>query len=70
MEIFTKNSKYAIKQFFYDLEKLNDDTKMAIRAKAYAEALTFFKAFGMKQTAKRVYDYVVKNNIKYKNKQL
>ena len=64
-EIFTKNSKYAIKQFFYDLEKLNDDTKMAIRAKAYAETLTFFKAFGMKQTAKRVYDYIVKNNIKY-----
>ena len=64
-ETFTKNSKYAIKQFFYDLEKLNDDTKMAIRAKAYAEALTFFKAFGMRQTAKRVYDYIVKNNIKY-----
>ena len=64
-EIFAKNSKYAIKQFFYDLEKLNDDTKMAIRAKAYAETLTFFKAFGMKQTAKRVYDYIVKNNIKY-----
>ena len=64
-EIFSKNSKYAIKQFFYDLEKLNYDTKMAIRAKAYAEALSFFKAFGMKQTAKRVYDYIVKENIKY-----
>lgn len=64
-ETFAKNSKYAIKHFFYDLEKLNDDTKMAIRAKAYAEALTFFKAFGMRQTAKRVYGYIVKNDIKY-----
>ena len=27
--------------------------------------ITFFKAFGMKETAKRVYGYIVKNNIKY-----
>ena len=65
IETFTKNSKYAIKKFFNDLENLDDFTKTAIRAKAYAEALTFFKAFGMKETAKRVYDYLVKNNIKY-----
>ena len=65
IETFNKNSKYAIKKFFNDLEKLDDFTKTAIRAKAYAEALTFFKAFGMKETAKRVYDYLVKNNIKY-----
>ena len=65
IKTFNKNSKYAIKKFFNDLEKLDDFTKTAIRAKAYAEALTFFKAFGMKETAKRVYDYLVKNNIKY-----
>jgi len=64
-EVFAKSSKYAIKQFFYDLENLDEDTRMAIRAKAYAEALIFFKAFGMKQTAKRVYDFIVKNDIKY-----
>jgi len=64
-KVFAKNSKYAIKRFFNDLENLDDETRRAIRAKAYAEALTFFKAFGMKETAKRVYGYIVKNNIKY-----
>ena len=65
IKTFNKNSKYAIKKFFNDLENLDSFTKTAIRAKAYAEALTFFKAFGMKEAAKRVYDYLVKNNIKY-----
>jgi len=63
--IFTQKSKYAIKPFFQDLEKLSEETKRAIKAKAYAEALTLFKAFGMNKTAKRVYNYLVKNNIKY-----
>ena len=31
-ETFTKNSKYAIKQFFYDIEKINEDTMENIRA--------------------------------------
>ncbi len=64
-ETFAKSSKYAIKEFFNELEKLDEDTRKAIRAKAYAEALMLFKAFGMKQTAKRVYEYLVKNDIKY-----
>lgn len=64
-EVFVKNSKYAIKEFFEELEKISEETKKAIRAKAYAEALVFFKAFGMNKTAKRVYDYIIKNRIKY-----
>jgi fructose-bisphosphate aldolase class II len=60
-----KSSKYAIKEFFSELEKLNKDTKRAIRAKAYAEALMFFKAFGMKQTAQKVHRYIIENNIEY-----
>lgn len=64
-KIFAKNSKYAIKEFFNELENLDKDTKKAIRAKAYSEALMFFKAFGMKQTANRIYEYIVKNNLKY-----
>ena len=53
-ETFTKNSKYAIKEFFDELEAISEETKKAIRAKAYAEALIFFKAFGMNKTAKKV----------------
>lgn len=64
-EVFVKKSKYAIKEFFEELEKIGEKTKKAIRAKAYAEALIFFKAFGMNKTAKRVYDHVMKNRIEY-----
>ena len=64
-KIFAKRSKYAIKEFFNELEKLDEDTRKTIRAKAYAEALMFFKAFGMKQTARKVYDYIIKNHIEY-----
>jgi len=64
-ETFASDSKYAIKEFFEELEKVGGETKKAIRAKAYAEALIFFKAFGMNRTAKTVYDYIVKNGIEY-----
>lgn len=64
-EVFVRNSKYAIKEFFGELEKIGEGTKKAIRARAYAEALTFFKAFGMNKTAERVYDYIIKNRIQY-----
>lgn len=62
---FTKDSKRAIKVFFDEIEKISGETKNAIRAKAYAEALLFCKAFGMNNTAKKVYDYLVKNKIEY-----
>jgi len=64
-ETFAANSKRAIKVFFDEIEKISEETKNAIRAKAYAEALIFFKAFGMNKTAKKVYAYLVKNKIKY-----
>ncbi len=64
-ETFSRNSKYAIKEFFDEIEKINEDAKEAIRAKAYAEALIHLKAFGMNKTAKKVYNYLVKNEIKY-----
>lgn len=63
VETFATNSKNAIKVFFNELENLNVDTKGAIRAKAYAEALIFMKAFGMNKTAKKVHDYITKNKI-------
>lgn len=65
VKIFAKNSKYAIKEFFNEMEEIDKETRSAIRAKAYAETLVFFKAFGMNRTAKRVYDYIVKNKIDY-----
>ncbi|MEM2496527.1 MAG: hypothetical protein QW048_06700, partial [Nitrososphaerota archaeon] len=62
---FVENCKYAIKEFFQDLEKISDETREAIRAKAYADTLLHIKAFGMEKTAKKVYDYIKKRNIKY-----
>ncbi len=64
-EVFNKNSKYAIKVFFRDLEHIREDTKLAIKSRAYAEALTFFKAFGMEETARKVYEYISKKGIRY-----
>jgi fructose/tagatose bisphosphate aldolase len=64
-ETFASESKRAIKGFFNEIDNLSEDTKRAIRARAYTEALVLMKAFGMKQTAKRAYDYIFKNRIKY-----
>ena len=64
-EVFISKSKYAIKEFYQEIENISDETKKAIKAKAYAETLIFFKAFGMKGTAEKVYDYIIKNNIEY-----
>ena len=64
-EVFAKDGKRATKQFFDEIENVSDETKNAIRARAYVEALIWFKAFGANGTAKRVYDYITKNNIEY-----
>jgi len=64
-EVFVKNCKHALKPFFQEFDKLNEDTKEAIKAKAYAEALLHLKAFGMRETARKVYNYIRENNIKY-----
>lgn len=44
-EIFGKNCKNAFKPFFKETHSLGADTLRALEAKAYAEALIFFKAF-------------------------
>lgn len=64
-ETFATESKRAIKGFFNEIENINEDTKRVIKAKAYTEALVLIKAFGMKQTAKRAYDYISQNKIKW-----
>ena len=64
-ETFVKNSKYALKHFFQDFDRISDETKRAIREKAYAETLIHMKAFNMNKTAKRVYKYIKEKNIKY-----
>jgi fructose-bisphosphate aldolase class II len=56
-EVFGKSSKMAIKEFFKDIYSIHDDTVQAIEAMAYAEALTFFKAFSAGGTASIVRDY-------------
>jgi fructose-bisphosphate aldolase class II len=61
-QIFDGNCKFAIKEFFKDLYAVDEDTKNAIQAMAYAESLVFFKAFGSYGSASRVREYL-KNNI-------
>ena len=65
VEIFVENSKNAIKEFFNEFEKISDEAKQSIRAKAYADTLLHIKAFGMEKTDRKVYDYLKKTNIKY-----
>jgi fructose-bisphosphate aldolase class II len=61
-QIFDGNCKFAIKEFFKDLYAVDEDTKNAIQAMAYAESLVFFRAFGSYGSASRVRRYM-KNNI-------
>ncbi|MDH5769857.1 MAG: class II fructose-bisphosphate aldolase, partial [Candidatus Bathyarchaeota archaeon] len=64
-DTFVKDSKNAIKEFFDEIGDVGEETKRVIRARVYAETLIMMKAFGMNKTAKRVYDYIVKNDIEY-----
>jgi fructose-bisphosphate aldolase class II len=57
-QIFDGNCKFAIKEFFKDLYAVDEDTKNAIKAMAYAESLVFFKAFGSYGSASRVRNYL------------
>jgi fructose-bisphosphate aldolase class II len=45
-QIFDGNCKMAIKEFYRQIYAVDDETNRAIRAKAYAESLIFFRAFG------------------------
>lgn len=51
IEIFGKNVKFAIKEFFDRIYGVEEDTANAIEAMAYAESLTFYRAFGSKGSA-------------------
>jgi fructose-bisphosphate aldolase class II len=53
-QIFDGNCKFAIKEFYKEIYSVEEDTKHAIQAMAYAESLVFFKAFGAYGSASRV----------------
>jgi len=53
-QIFDGNCKFAIKEFFRDIYAVEEATEHAIQAKAYAESLVFFRAFGSYGSAKPV----------------
>jgi len=53
-QIFDGNCKFAIKEFFRDIYSVDEETNRAIRARAYAESLVFFRAFGAYGSASRV----------------
>lgn len=44
--VFDGNCKMAIKEFYKQIYAVDEATNSAIRAKAYAESLIFFRAFG------------------------
>lgn len=57
-EIFGKFSKFAVREFFDRIYAVNDDTKVAIDARVYAETLVFLKAFKAEGTASIVRGYI------------
>ncbi len=59
-EIFGTYSKFAIKEFKNRIYNVSEETKHALEAKAYAEAMMFFKAFGAVGTADKVREYLIK----------
>ncbi len=53
-EIFGKYSKFAIKEFKDRIYSVSEETEHMLEAKAYAEAMMFFKAFESVDTADRI----------------
>jgi fructose-bisphosphate aldolase, class II len=51
LQIFDGNCKFAIKEFYKEIYSVSEETNRAIRARAYAESLVFFRAFGAYHTA-------------------
>jgi fructose-bisphosphate aldolase class II len=45
-QVFDGNCKFAIKEFYKEIYSVGEETNRAIRARAYAESLVFFRAFG------------------------
>ena len=58
-QIFDGNCKMAIKEFFKEIYAVPEETNQAIRARAYAESLVFFRAFSSYGTAS-----LIRNSIK------
>ncbi len=54
IQVFGKNSKYAIKQYFDNINAVDEDTQEALKAIAYSEGLKFLKAFNSKDTVKHL----------------
>jgi fructose-bisphosphate aldolase class II len=50
-QVFDGNCKFAIKEFYKEIYSVDEETNRAIRARAYAESLVFFRAFGAYKTA-------------------
>ena len=59
-EIYGKYSKFAIKEFKDRIDIVSEETKDMLEAKAYAEAMMFFKAFGAVGSADKVGQYLKK----------
>ncbi|MBN2457596.1 class II fructose-bisphosphate aldolase [Candidatus Woesearchaeota archaeon] len=58
-EVFGKNGKFAIKQFFSEIYALSPETEKEIEDKAYSDALEFFSAFNAEGSAS-----IVRKNMK------
>ena len=58
VEIFGKSAKFACGHFFKEISGMSEETEKAIEAKAYAEALLFYRAFGGYGTASKVREYL------------
>ena len=60
IEVFGKNAKHATGHFKKEIDAISEETEKAIEAKAYAEALYFFKAFNAYGSASLVREYLKK----------
>jgi fructose-bisphosphate aldolase class II len=54
-QIFDGNCKMAIKEFYQEIYAVSEETNQAVRARAYAESLVFFRAFGAYNTASLIH---------------
>ncbi len=58
VEVFGKNSKFAVKEFFKELYSLDEETVAVIEDRAYEEASTFIDAFKSEGSAEIVREYM------------
>ena len=60
---FAKYSKFAWKEFFDEVENINDETKEAILSQAEKDMHAFINALKMKDSAVICFNYISKNNL-------